>query len=205
MNEEQLKARFRELCVKMHPDKNTDNPNATAEFQEMQQQYEERKAELAGDYTKARKGRERREREGKERQERERQERERERRERERRKVEMVVEQARLNRQKNHKELKEGDYIYAMGVDYHHFDTYNMSGEDILKAVMQEGVKPECVVKIELIVDCMAFDMLNANPSKLMPEGIFGCWDVIQSADPAAGVKKAKRVAKVIMFRSEHY
>ena len=55
MNEEQLKTRYRDLCVKMHPDKNTDNPNATAEFQEMQQQYEERKAELAGDYTKARK------------------------------------------------------------------------------------------------------------------------------------------------------
>lgn len=198
MNEEQLKARFRELCVKMHPDKNTDNPNATADFQEMQQQYEERKAELAGDYSKARKGRERRERENRERAERERKE-------RERMKVAMVVEQARLNRQKSHMELKAGDYIYAMGVDYHHFDTYNMSGEDILKAVMQEGVKPECVVKIELIVDCMAYDMLNVNPSKLMPEGIFGGWEVIQSADPAAGVKKAKRVAKVIMFRSEQY
>lgn len=198
MNEEQLRARYRELCKKMHPDRNANNPNATADFQEMQQQYDERKAELNGDYTKARRGRERRERENRERENRERQE-------RERMRVAMVVEQARQNRQKHFFQLKEGDYIYAKAVDYHQFNIRSMNGDDILKATIQNGVKPECVVMIELIVNCNSSDLLNANPGSLMPDGIYGGWETIQSADPASGVKKAKRVAKVVMFRSEQY
>lgn len=200
MTQEELRAKYRELCVKMHPDRNQENPNATAEFQEMQQQYEERKAELNGDYSKARKGRERREREERERTERER-------RERERRKVEQVIEQARLNRQKSFRDYKTGDYIYAMAVNNqrHSFNPDSMTGDDLLRAVLNEGTKDECVVVIELVVELTAFDILNANPSKLMPEGVWGGWEVIQTADPASGLKKAKRVAKVIMFRSEQY
>lgn len=203
MNEEQLKARYRELCVRMHPDRNSDDPEATVKFQEMQQQYEERRAELNGDYTASRKGRERREREARERAERERKE-------RERRKVEQVVEQARLNRQKSFRDYKVGDYVYAMAVNkMYTFDgsrvtAESCSGEDILKAVLKEGIQDECVVVIETIVECMAFDILNANPSKLMPDGVWGGWEVIQTADPASGVKKNKRVAKVVMFRSEN-
>lgn len=205
MNEEQLKARYRELCVRMHPDRNQDNPNATAEFQEMQQQYEERKAELQGDYTKARKGRERREREARERAEKER-------RERERRKVEMVVEQARLNRQKSFRDYKTGDYVYARQVNTMYgfgkdgkIIIDNNSGEDILRAVLKEGLQDECVVVIETIVECTDFDILNVNPSKLMPDGLWGGWEIIQKADPAQGIHKSKRVAKVVMFRSESY
>jgi DNA mismatch repair protein MutS2 len=80
MTHEALEQEHRRLVIKMHPDRNPDNPNATAEFQEMQARYEERKAELNGDYTKSARGRERRERERKEREERERKERERARR-----------------------------------------------------------------------------------------------------------------------------
>ena len=200
MNEEQLKARYRELCVKMHPDRNTENPNATAEFQEMQQQYEERKAELAGDYTKARKGRERREREAKERQERERKE-------RERRKVEMVVEQARLNRQKNHKELKEGDYIYARLIKNSTtiWDIKQMV-DVLLSMAVKNGLNDECVVCIEKIVyigDDEQF--MNTRFSDALPEGIWGGWEILQTADPASGIKRSKRVAKVVMFRSQSY
>lgn len=202
MNEEQLKARYRELCVKMHPDRNTDNPNATAEFQEMQQQYEERKAELAGDYTKARKGRERREREAKERQERERKE-------RERMKVAMVVEQARQNRQKNHMELKAGDYIYARGIKISINDKAAPTLFDLLRRMVNNGMNDECVVKIEEVVnvryvDCAGY-FLNTSFDSLMPEGIFGGWEVIQSADLSQGIKKTKRVAKVILFRTPDY
>ena len=49
MNIEQLEQEHKRLVVQLHPDRNPDNPDATAEFQEMQQQYEERKAELNGD------------------------------------------------------------------------------------------------------------------------------------------------------------
>lgn len=200
MTEEQLKARYRELCVKMHPDKNTDNPNATAEFQDMQQQYEERKAELAGDYTKARKGRERREREARENAERERKE-------RERRKVEEVVTAARQNRQKHFSQLKPGDYIYARCVntagDSMHDDT--MSTMETLRMFINHGAKDECVVKIETIVKLDDDDVLKIVLSSQIPDGIWGGWEVIQNADAAAGIKKAKRVAKVVMFCGDMY
>ena len=200
MTEEQLKARYRELCVRMHPDRNQDNPNATAEFQEMQQQYEERKAELAGDYTKARKGRERREREARERAEKER-------RERERRKVEQVVEQARLNRQKTHREWKAGDYVYARQVEFTRsmFDWDYLSVDELLHVVVKMGVKDECVVLIEEVVDLSDEVFMEMILSRSIPEGLWGGWEIIQTADPASGVKKNKRVAKVLMFRSKSW
>ena len=36
MTQEQLEQEHRKMVIKMHPDRNPDNPNATAEFQEMQ-------------------------------------------------------------------------------------------------------------------------------------------------------------------------
>ena len=89
---EQLKKKYRTLVQQLHPDHNPDDPNATKKFQEMQSQYEERKAELNGDYSGSRKARERRERAEREERERE----ERERREREARRVEEVIKEARL-------------------------------------------------------------------------------------------------------------
>ena len=199
MTEEQLKERYRELCIKMHPDRNTENPNATAEFQEMQQQYEERKAELAGDYTASRKGRERRERENQERADRER-------RERERRKVEEVIEQARLNRQKHFSQLKVGDYIYARLVkDTSYYWNVKLTVEVLLGAAIKNGVADECVVLIEKIVDISGYDFLQKRLNDEMPDGIFGGWEVIQKINPAEGIRKAKRVAKVIMFRTANY
>jgi curved DNA-binding protein CbpA len=105
MTHEQLEQEHRRLVIKMHPDRNPNDPEATAKFQEMQQQYEERKAELNGDYTKSARGRERRERERREREERERKERERNR-------LAEVLEQARRNKQKRPGELKAGDNVF---------------------------------------------------------------------------------------------
>ena len=166
----------------------------------MQQQYEERKAELAGDYTKARKGRERREREARENAERERKE-------RERRKMEEVITAARLNRQKHFSQLKPGDYIYARCVntagDSMHDDT--MSTMETLRMFINHGAKDECVVKIEAIVKLDDDDVLKIVLSSQIPDGIWGGWEVIQNADAAAGIKKAKRVAKVVMFCGDMY
>ena len=158
MNIEQLEQEHKRLVIQLHPDRNPDNPDATAEFQEMQQQYEERKAELNGDYTKARKGRERREREARERAERERKE-------QERRKVEMAVEQARLNRSKSHMELKAGDYIYARGVEFTRsvFDWSDLTADDLLRVAIAKGVKQECVVMVEHVFECKDFDLSNAS------------------------------------------
>lgn len=198
--QEELKARYREWTLKLHPDKNPGNPNAEAEFKEMQQQYEERKAELNGDYTKSRKGRERREREERERKERERKE-------RERRKVEQVVEQARLNRQKGHCDINAGDYIYARMANYTRsmFEWSRLSIDDLLRVVEKEGVKDECVVMVETIVELHDKDFLECVFSHVMPEGIWGGWEVLQTVNTSSGLKKGKRVAKVVMFRSAHY
>lgn len=200
MTQEELRQKYRELCVRMHPDRNQENPNATAEFQEMQQQYEERKAELNGDYTKARKGRERREREAREREERERKE-------RERRRVEQVILQARNNLTKNHADYQAGDYVYAHLLNFTRsmFDWDYLSVDDMLHIVHNEGVKEECVVKIETIVGMSDGELMEYVLSNHIPEGIWGGWEVIQKADPAQGIGKSKRVAKVVMFRSKSY
>ena len=200
MTEEQLKIRYRELCVRMHPDKNSDDPDATAKFQEMQQQYEERKAELQGDYTKARKGRERREREAKERAERERKE-------RERRKVEMVIEHARFNRMVGHGGWKTGDYIYACRVTSTRsiFDWDYLSMDDLLHVVLKMGVEDECIVVIDQVVELSDEVFMDVTMSHSIPDGLWGGWEIIQKADPANGIKKNRRVAKVVMFRSKNY
>lgn len=205
MTHEQLEQEHRRLVIKMHPDRNPDNPNATAEFQEMQQQYEERKAELNGDYTKSARGRERRERERREREERERKERERNR-------LAEVLEQARLNKQKRHTELKKGDFVYAQMVP-NVGGTPNgwadMTVEDILRVSLKDDMNGETVVMVEEIIECQDYDMMNCSLSKLMGSTetgrIYGGWETIQSADPANGIRKAKRVAKVVLFRSKHY
>ena len=93
MTIEDLNREHRRLVVQMHPDRNLDDPDATAKFQEMQAQYEERKAELNGDYSGSRRARERRERAAQE--ERERQERER--RQREASRVDQVINEALTN------------------------------------------------------------------------------------------------------------
>ena len=204
MKHEQLEQEHRKLVIKMHPDRNPDNPNATAEFQEMQQQYEERKAELNGDYSKARKGRERREREDRER-------RERERKEQERRKKEQAIDQARKNKQRSHLEWKQGEYVYARLVNPTRsmFEWDNLTGDDLLHVVIKMGVKEETVVRIEHIVECQSFDILNASLSKLMGSSesfiLYGGRETLQDADPANGIYKKQTVAKVVMFRSEQY
>lgn len=198
MTKEQLEKEHRKLVVKMHPDRNPDNPNATSEFQEMQMQYEERKAELNGDYTKARKGRERREREERERQERERKE-------QARRKVEQTIEQARQNKQKSHLDLKAGDYIYVRKILQMSQGVDDMRLNDALRRAVEIGVKDETVVKIEAIFDMGDTELMEGYPSDSIDNNIYGGWEVLQKADPANGVYKAKRVAKVVMFRSPHY
>lgn len=206
MNEEQLRQRHRELVVKMHPDKNLGNPNATAEFQEMQAQYEERLAELHGDYSKSRKGWERRQRYEQEQRERE----ERERKEREQRRFEEVITQARHNKGVDFRTLKAGDYVYARKVnatnDMYEWDY--LHGGELLHVAMKKGVADETVVKIEAIVDVTDFAMVQDSLSWLLShwsDDIFGGWETIQQANPMGGVPKTRKVAKVVMFKSDHY
>ena len=200
MTHEQLEQEHRRLVIKMHPDRNPDNPNATAEFQEMQQQYEERKAELNGDYRKSAKGRERRERERREREERER-------RERERNRLAEVLEQARRNKQKKAGELKAGDYVYARCVKKNVFtDMVSPTMDDVLHQAMRNGVTDETVVMVEMVVrvpDWECFDSFS--PDAYIPEGgVYGGWETIQRADPANNIKE-KRVTKVILFWQGDY
>ena len=199
MTHEQLEQEHRRLVIKMHPDRNPDNPNATAEFQEMQQQYEERKAELNGDYRKSAKGRERRERERREREERERKERERNR-------LAEVLEQARRNKQKWPGELKAGDFIYARQVNVGKVAMVFARMEPLLREVLTAGLADEAVVMVETIVEMSDEQLMNNDLNYELPDGgPWGGWETIQSADPANGIRKAKRVAKVVMFRSPSY
>ena len=200
MTHEQLEQEHRRLVIKMHPDRNPDNPNATAEFQEMQQQYEERKAELNGDYRKSAKGRERRERERREREERERKEREQNR-------LAEVLEQARRNKTKSHKNIHCGDFIYARCIKKNMFtDMFNPTMDDVLRQAMRNGVADETVVQVELVVrvpDWECFDSFC--PDAYIPNGgVYGGWETIQRADPANNIKE-KRVTKVILFWQGDY
>lgn len=199
MTHEQLEQEHRRLVIKMHPDRNPDNPNATAEFQEMQQQYEERKAELNGDYTKSAKGRERRERERREREERERKERERNR-------LAEVLEQVRRNKTKSHKNIHCGDFIYARCVKKSVADMASPTMDDVLRQAIRNGVNDETVVMVEMVVrvpDWECFDSFS--PDAYIPEdGVYGGWETIQRADPANNIKE-KRVTKVILFWQGDY
>lgn len=203
MTIEDLNREHRRLVVQMHPDRNPGDPDATAKFQEMQAQYEERKAELNGDYSGSRRARERRERAAQE--ERERQERER--RQREASRVEQVINEARKNKGINFLHLKVGDYIYARKVnDYRHgFDWEHLTGDDLLRVVSKAGVAEEIVVKIETIIDLCDQSLLDGYLCDAMEEEIYGGYDVLQQANPQGGVSKSKRVAKVVMFRSKSY
>lgn len=199
MTHEQLEQEHRRLVIKMHPDRNPNDPEATAKFQEMQQQYEERKAELNGDYRKSAKGRERRERERREREERERKERERNR-------LAEVLEQARRNKQKRPGELKAGDYVYAKAVEWMQaFSAEEGCANDVLRMAIRQGVKDETVVKIEALFDITDEQLMESYLSYATDGEIYGGWETIQQADPASGIRKAKRVAKVVMFRSPNY
>ena len=203
MTIEDLNREHRRLVVQMHPDRNHDDPDATAKFQEMQAQYEERKAELNGDYSGSRRARERRERAARE--DRERQERER--RQREANRVEQVINEARRNKSVNFLHLKVGDYIYARKVNYyrHGFDWEHLTGDDLLRVVSKAGVAEEIVVKIETIIDLCDQSLLDGYLCDAMEEEIYGGYDVLQQANPQGGVSKSKRVAKVVMFRSKNY
>ena len=199
MTNEQLEQEHRRLVIKMHPDRNPNDPEATAKFQEMQQQYEERKAELNGDYRKSAKGRERRERERREREERERKERERNR-------LAEVLEQARKNKQRKVSELKAGDFIYARQVNVGKVAMVFARMEPLLREVLTNGLADEAVVMVETIVELSDEDLMNNDLNYELPDGgPWGGWETIQSADPANGIRKAKRVAKVVMFRSPSY
>ena len=203
MTIEDLNREHRRLVVQMHPDRNHDDPDATAKFQEMQAQYEERKAELNGDYSGSRRARERRERAARE--DRERQERER--RQREANRVEQVINEARRNKSVNFLHLKVGDYIYARKVNYyrHGFDWEHLTGDDLLRVVSKAGVAEEIVVKIETIIDLCDQSLLDGYLCDAMEEEIYGGYDVLQQANPQGGLSKSKRVAKVVMFRSKNY
>jgi len=195
MTHEQLEQEHRRLVIKMHPDRNPDNPNATVEFQEMQQQYEERKAELNGDYRKSAKGRERRERERREREERER-------RERERNRLAEVLEQARRNKQKKAGELKAGDFIYARMIKKSVLDMAAPTLEQLLRQTIRNGVNDETVVMVEHVIDMGDQDFYTTPYSRLITPGmVLGGWETIQKADPKNGVPKSKKVAKVVLFR----
>ena len=195
MTVEELEQEHKRLVIQLHPDRNPNDPDATAKFQEMQAQYEERKAELRGDYTKARKGRERREREERER-------RDKERKERERRKVEQVVEAARLNRQRSHREWKAGDYVYAVKLKGSHAD---LKMDSVLEYALKNGMESECVVLVEEVFTMSDESLFGNFLYQMLGGDIYGGWEVIQTADPASGVRKSKRVAKVVLFRSENY
>ena len=196
---EQLEKKHRTLVLQLHPDRNPDNPNATREFQEMQSQYEERKAELNGDYSGSRKARERRERAEREERERE----ERERMEREAHRVEEVIKEARLTTATDYHTWKAGMYVYAHMVvqDAHNpFDWDYLSGDDVVRVVFRYAVNPEVVVKIETIIELGDTEIMNSYLSNAIG-GIYGGYEILQSA----GMTKGKRVPKVVMFRSPHY
>lgn len=201
MTLEELKARYKQWVLKLHPDRNPDNPNAEADFKDMQEQYECREAELKGDYSKTRKSRQRQ-------QEREREARERaekERKEREQRKVEAAIEQARKNKNRSYREFKPGDYIYAKLVKTEETDWEWFDIKELLLMLCKNGANEECVVMIETIVELSDADFFRISPDLAMPEGVWGGYEILQGADKTAGRMKGKRVAKVIMFRSPSY
>lgn len=195
MTIEDLNREHRRLVVQMHPDRNHNDPDATAKFQEMQAQYEERKAELNGDYSGSRKARERRERAAQE-----------ERRQREASRVEQVINEARRNKGVEFHAFKVGDYVYARkAVLWGMCLWIHITGSQLLHSVWKKQVEQETVVKIEAIIEVSDDDFFDNNFCYAMGEEIYGGYEVLQQANPKGGVPKSKRVAKVVMFRSKNY
>lgn len=195
--EEELQKEHRKLVLQMHPDRNAGDPGATAKFQEMQAQYQEKLAELHGDYRAAAKGRERRaqaEREAKARMEREKRE----------RRVEEVINQARRNKGIDFGEIKEGDYIYARRImnDGQSGLAWNeLRGEQIVEIVYRSIPELAAVVKIEKIFNLSDHDIMDGILGCCIDD-IYGGYEVLQVSDSNS---KGKRVAKVVMFRSPHF
>lgn len=188
--EDELRKEHRRLVVKMHPDRNLDDPDATAKFQEMQAQYEERLAELHGDYRASAKGRERRERA--------------EREQREANRVNDVINEARRNKSVRFDTLKAGAYIYARKVEQECGGAYEwdyLRGRDIVSVFSDHAAEPETVVKIEAVVELGDKEIMERSLSNAI-HGIYGGWETLQNPINTA---KGKRVPKVVMFRSQHY
>lgn len=202
MTLEALEQKHRKLVLQLHPDRNPGKADATREFQEMQAQYEERKAELNGDYSGSRRARQRREQAEREERERE----ERERKEREARRVDDVLNEARRNKGVGFDTYQEGAYVYARKVVddcKSGYDWDSMSGNDLIHVFYTYAAEPETVVKIETIVELDDKEIMGNILSGHL-NGIYGGWEILQSANPNKGVK-GKRVAKVVMFRSKRY
>ncbi len=197
--EEELQKEHRRLVIQMHPDRNPDDPDATAKFQEMQAQYEERLAELRGDYRAGAKGRARRAQAERD----EKMRREQERREREKRRVEEVLNQARKNRGVGFDTLKEGDYIYVRRVvdgEQSELNWEKMTGKQIVNFTYHHVPLEETVVKIEKIYDLLDVSMMGVLSTLI--DDVYGGYEILQTSEFS---QKGKRVAKVVMFRSEHY
>lgn len=200
MTLEALEKKHRKMVLQLHPDRNPDKADVTREFQEMQAQYEERKAELNGDYSGSQRARQRRERAEREERERE----ERERRQRESHIVDDVLNEARRNKGVGFDTFKAGIYVYARKVDqgaHGHYDWDNMSGDDLVHVFYTYAAEPETVVKIETVVELDDKDIMGNILSDHL-NGIYGGWEILQSAGNGM---KGKRVSKVVMFRSKHY
>lgn len=188
--EDELRKEHRRLVVKLHPDRNLDDPDATAKFQEMQAQYEERLAELHGDYRASAKGRERRERA--------------EREQREANRVNDVINEARRNKSVRFDTLKAGAYIYARKVGQECGGAYEwdyLRGRDIVSMFFDHAAEPETVVKIEAVVELGDKEIMERSLSNAI-DAIYGGWETLQSPTNTA---KGKRVPKVVMFRSQRY
>lgn len=188
--EDELRKEHRRLVVKMHPDRNLDDPDATAKFQEMQAQYEERLAELHGDYRASAKGRERRERA--------------EREQREANRVNDVINEARRNKSVRFDTLKAGAYIYARKVEQGCGGAYEwdyLRGRDIVSMFFDHAAEPETVVKIEAVVELGDKEIMERSLSCAI-DGIYGGWETLQNPTNTA---KGKRVPKVVMFRSQRF
>lgn len=195
MTLEALEQKHRKLVLQLHPDRNPDKADATREFQEMQAQYEERKAELNGDYSGSQRARQRREQAERE-----------ERREREAHIVDDVLNEARRNKGVRFDTFKAGAYVYARKVDQAVGDSYDwdsMSGNDLIHVFYTYAAEPETVVKIEAVIELDDKEIMDNILSNYL-NNIYGGWEILQSANPNRGVK-GKRVAKVVMFRSKRY
>lgn len=191
---EALEREHKKLILQLHPDRNPDDPDATSKFQDMQTEYDIRKAELMGDYS-ARGKRKSYEQWRKEK-------------ERERKANAMVdaINTARKNKGVSFKDLKFGTYIYAMKLHFSEnvYEWDKLTGEELLFGVLRVGLEDAAIVKIEDIID-ITDDMLMQSPLSYNLHDVYGGWETVQEADPKNGIYKRQQIAKVVMFRSEHY